>query len=201
MLGVLYSQKFGYIIMIACFLSIPGGAIGSLFLSDYLGFIRGTIFLKLPVPEDSIFHPYAKAFQWEQAIPISRFQYLWKDPSQSRQNVVIEVVPLSGSPLKKSPFSIWLVCQSKENASCMNFKEHVLRLPEDSEVGYSLAIQAANKNFQLEQSKTLQLYHPITDANQYFQKKGIYSGMSILILNFLWIISLLISNSFSRRKV
>jgi hypothetical protein len=213
-LGFYLANKFGYGILFAGFLSLPGAGIGVLVLGDFFGVLTGRIIAENISVRKAIFYPQAKIFSFQNSKLLLEKKIIVKDNKTVSENfsknsnlnsnaMNYALVPVIDEDYQENEkVSVWAVCAFliAKGENCFQ---------ENAKSGFQV-----NPNLRPVLLKTIRMEESNLDLESWespiflilvpFAKKRViqagYFGLALLFfINLFWIISVLLYYRFQKK--
>jgi hypothetical protein len=212
-LGFYLANKFGFGILFAGFLSLPGAGIGVLVLGDFFGVLTGRIIAENISVRKAIYYPQAKIFSFENSKLLQEKKIEVNDSNQLSQMTVrnsnqrsmsYSLIPLVDKNYQENEkVSVWAVCSfsNRKDENC--FKDE--NISSGFQVSHNLRPLLLKTIRKEEGILGIESWEsPIFLILVPYAKKRViqagYFGLSLLFfINLFWIISVLLYYRFQKK--
>lgn len=204
-LGIYLATKFGYGIILAGFLSLPGAAVSVLVLGDFFGVLMGRIIIEDIDVRKSIYFSHAKIFQFkdpvlldDKSIEIIDSQSVLQRPGGSSQLAIVKykLVPiLDRNQLPTDKIGTWAICSIVGVATKCNWDDKAKGGYQVGEPLRSLLlskVQAHSSELGLETWQSPIFLFWVQSPKDKVLRAGYYGLSFLLFLNLFWVASVLI---------
>lgn len=208
------ASKFGYGIIFAGFLSIPGAIVSVLVLGDFFGMISGrNIVENIPV-RNSIYYPTAKIFTFEnpilwkeKTIKFTQAQEVGFRPGGSSHLPIryYAVTPIIDSDYKPDEsIASFAVCQlvhvNQETCEYSNEYRGGFQIPENLRSFFIQSIHSKISELEITSRKSPIFLFLSGNPRQKLFQAGIYGLSFLVFLNVFWVLSVFFYRKYGKKE-